>query len=401
MNLFSIDDTRQRCVKANPDSPFELCSDRMQRLFPEYDLDPQGIFLPRETAPRLNFNGLKEILCASTESKANWEAYEKLMAKIQEGNQCHFLDGQIDMTGNRVGLQSFVRSGNTFIRRYLEQVTGIVTGADMHIDHTFFEAMMGLLGQNITSDSNMVWITKTHWPQDIPGSKAFTAEKMIVIARNPLDVMPSFANLLNTHSHSLQVEQSYSKDEPDFWQAWVKQMTLNMKANHTDVLNIITGEIPTYFMRYEDLKLNPVPALTELFCFLFDVETLEGTFAELRIKQVTAQGFSTKTAYKLKDTSLNLNRNLGEYSPEQLAYIKDELTPMLQFWEYNVEPTAIFDLDDAQTKDEITFREFNRTRTLPLCGMMAELEGKFTFGKTQRLMTVPQRIPERVTIKHQ
>lgn len=93
-------------------------------------------------------------------------------------------------------------------------------------------------------------------------------------------------------------------------------MTLNMKVNHADVLNLIAVDIPAYFIRYEDLKLNPEPALLELFSFLFDVETLEGTFAELRIKQVTAQGFQTKTAYKLKNTSLNLNRNVGEYSPE-------------------------------------------------------------------------------------
>ena len=68
----------------------------------------------------------------------------------------------------------------------------------MDIGLTFFEAQMGLLGQNITCDSNRVWITKTHYPQDIPGSAQFKAHKMIVIARNPIDVIPSFANLLNT-----------------------------------------------------------------------------------------------------------------------------------------------------------------------------------------------------------
>ena len=62
---------------------------------------------------------------------------------------------------------------------------------------------MGLLGASITSDSNLVWVTKTHYPSSMPGDKAFKAEKMIVIARNPLDVFPSFANLMNTHSHSL------------------------------------------------------------------------------------------------------------------------------------------------------------------------------------------------------
>lgn len=114
-----------------------------------------------------------------------------------------FLDGQHDLTGNRVAMQSFVRSGNSFLRNCLERITGVYTGADMNIKHTFFEAMMGMLGQYITSDSNLVWVTKTHCPHAIPGDKAFKAEKMIVIARNPIDVITSFANLVNTHSHSL------------------------------------------------------------------------------------------------------------------------------------------------------------------------------------------------------
>lgn len=107
------------------------------------------------------------------------------------------------MTGERVALQSFVRSGNTFIRRYLEQITGVYTGADMDIERTFFSTMLGLLGENVTCDSNRVWITKTHHPQNLPNSTFFTADKMIVIARSPVDVIPSYATLANTFSHSL------------------------------------------------------------------------------------------------------------------------------------------------------------------------------------------------------
>jgi len=51
-----------------------------------------------------------------------------------------FLNGKVDMTGNRIAMQSFARSGNTFLRRYLEQITGVYTGADMNIKETFFEA---------------------------------------------------------------------------------------------------------------------------------------------------------------------------------------------------------------------------------------------------------------------
>ena len=64
---------------------------------------------------------------------------------------------------------------------------------------------MGLLGCEVTSQSNQVWITKTHYPVVLPKQKPFPASKMFVIARNPIDVIPSFALLRNTFSHSLEI----------------------------------------------------------------------------------------------------------------------------------------------------------------------------------------------------
>ena len=43
-------------------------------------------------------------------------------------------------------------------------------------------------------------------------------------------------------------------------------------------------------LRYEDLVLNPVKELTDLFCFLLDVPSIEGTVVESRIKTVTQVG---------------------------------------------------------------------------------------------------------------
>ena len=174
---------------------------------------------------------------------------------------------------------------------------------------------MGLLGQYVTCDSNLVWITKTHYPQDIPGSAPFSAQKMIVIARNPIDVIPSFANLVNTHSHSLEINELYHIDFPDFWESWVTGITEVCRKNHDEVLNSIAKSIPTYFMRFEDLKLRPEPVLTELFCFLLDVPSIEGTIVERRIKEVVASGYKTKTAYALKSTSQSLSRSNYMYSP--------------------------------------------------------------------------------------
>ena len=73
----------------------------------------------------------------------------------------------MNLWGHMVAFQSFPRSGNTFLRRYLEQITGVVTGADMNVEHTVPEIMWGLLGQDTVSDDNLVWVTKTHYPLNV------------------------------------------------------------------------------------------------------------------------------------------------------------------------------------------------------------------------------------------
>ena len=194
---------------------------------------------------------------------------------------------------------------------------------------------MGLLGQGTTCDSNRVWITKTHYPQDFPGSTPFKAHKMIVITRNPIDVIPSYANLANLRSHSLEINEQYHVDFPEFWDQWVRQMTLNLRDNHNVVLDSIAEAIPTFFMRYEDLKINPLAFLTDLFCFLLDVPSIAGTVVERRINEVTQAGFSKVTAYKLKSTASSLNRNAHMYNTAQIDYMKAELANMIRFWKYD------------------------------------------------------------------
>lgn len=253
--------------------------------------------------------------------------------------------------------------------------------------------MMGMLGSNITSDTDMVWITKTHYPQAMPNSKPFAAQKMIVMARNPIDVIPSFANLLNTHSHSLEVNEAYHVDFPEFWQPWVAQMIESMRQNHDEVLNSIARRIPTYFIRYEDLKQDPVPVLKELFCFLLNVPSIEGTVVEKRIIQVSQSGFQTKAAYALKSTSGSLSRSNHMYSAEQINLMKTKLADMIRFWNYDQDgypgerasasvSTNFFDMSDVLDDGagaRVTFRGCNRE--------LATASGaSYEFNKEQKLM---------------
>ena len=128
-------------------------------------------------------------------------------------------------------------------------------------------------------------------------------------------------------------------------------------------------------MRYEDLKINPRPALEGLFCFLLDVPSIAGTVVERRISEVTASGFEAKSAYKLKDTTNNLSRANHMYTEEQMNTIKTELDGFIKFWRYDQSsvgeetPTNFFDIiAEAGTE---TYACYNSTKTLPKCGQMS------------------------------
>ena len=79
--------------------------------------------------------------------------------------QQKFLDAKVGMWGNKVGLASFPRSGNSFIRKFLEQITGITTGNEMTFGDPAYQNV-GLIGEGHAANDR-VWITKTHHPMEV------------------------------------------------------------------------------------------------------------------------------------------------------------------------------------------------------------------------------------------
>ena len=88
-----------------------------------------GQFVPTANAETINFSDLKSILLSK-----DMEKYA-LLNQMTRGGKCLLLDGSFDLNQecDKVSFCSFARSGNTFLRCYLEQVTGVFTGADMNI----------------------------------------------------------------------------------------------------------------------------------------------------------------------------------------------------------------------------------------------------------------------------
>jgi hypothetical protein len=123
VTVYSVNPEMQNTLE-NP-TGFELYSDCFARLYPTYTLDARLRIVPGPETPTVNFNTLKEILL-STDLERNSE-----LAWIEKG--LRFLDGSVDMTGNRVCFASYPRTGNTMTRNYVEAVSGIFSGSDMNL----------------------------------------------------------------------------------------------------------------------------------------------------------------------------------------------------------------------------------------------------------------------------
>ena len=79
----------------------------------------------------------------------------------------------------------------------------------MNIDLTQHILDGNLAGEETVTQDNLNWIVKTHWPLESPlGARQYSAQKAISIVRNPIDVFPSMALLMNTTSHSLKTTVS-------------------------------------------------------------------------------------------------------------------------------------------------------------------------------------------------
>ena len=100
------------------------------------------------------------------------------------------------------------------------------------------------------------------------------------------------------------------------------------------MVSVIGNTVPTYFLRYEDLRLDPERVLSELLQFLLDVDSIEGTIVQERIRKYCMGGYQSKASYKLKSTSSSLSRNRHAYTDEQFKMMKEVLGDYIKFYGY-------------------------------------------------------------------
>jgi hypothetical protein len=165
---------------------------------------------PLPETPKVDFKWLKELLL-STDLERNSE-----LDWIKDSGS-RFLDTSVDMSEDGVCFGSFPRSGNSFLRRTIEDITGVVTGSHFAPKRADTLINAGLMGEGSTCEDNDVWVTKSHVSVFLAARIPYKAKKMILLVRNPIDVIPSLVSLISFMSHSLKPAKPVPELFPDRW----------------------------------------------------------------------------------------------------------------------------------------------------------------------------------------
>ena len=307
---YSMNGPGENCVEER--KRLEKFSERWQRLHKGYILDRHMHIVARPETPVINLKQLMRLLRSKDE--ALW-----LRCKWMFDGKFRFLDGEPN-NSQKVAFCSFPRSGNTFLRKYLELLTGIHTGSDCTLDLDVQFQMQGLSGTHTVDDT--VWIAKSHSPWIMKMIPIFTANKCIVIVRNPLDSMVSMLHMASLFNHSQKVPFDFETTYPSYWDWWVRYSCGQITNWYKQMMHDSKKrQVPMIFVRYEDLVNDPEPQLYTMMRFLLGQYDLTNTNAERRIQEVLGLGSKATVMYSLKDTTKKKNTHLHRLTPEQLAHV--------------------------------------------------------------------------------
>jgi hypothetical protein len=129
------------------------------------------------------------------------------------------------------------------------------------------------MGEGITDGS--VWVKKSHWPMGIPGNALTIGNKYLICVRNPYDVIKSFF-ILNTHFVQGGEINEKVTDFPEAWNKYILECAQDIAGFYKYVIDHIVPSVPTLFIRFEDLRLQPQETLEKVFSFFLDLPSVEG-----------------------------------------------------------------------------------------------------------------------------
>lgn len=214
--------------------------------------------------------------------------------------------------------------------------------------HTLFD----FKGENIVDDT--VWICKTHYPSPVFRAKEADFNKVLCCVRQPLDTLASLMHFFVSFTMDKPIAGEFEKDAPEFWEKFVMDQTDHFKKYHDMVIkDAVEKKVPYYFIRYEDLVNSPLDSLEKSFCFILNVESIEGTVIQKRIREVIGMGHEASVSYKPK--GIGINKNADKFNEKLMAHVMKELEEFNYFFGYTnypegENPVKIFDYKEHSAK---------------------------------------------------
>ncbi len=206
---------------------------------------------------------------------------------------------------NRTALASFPRSGNTWTRVLIENLTGELSGS-IYKDRVFTRESEGV-------------VIKTH------ARDSFKYNKAIVISRKPYDAIESYYHW----------RRDFSNNQGLDWAIHVKEAVQQWKNFHQHWLNINYAK---HIVLYENLLEHPQENLSKMAKFLErqhseqEIATaIEAATIDKLRKNEEAGKSGTRFFRKGKK-----NEGATHFSPEQITLVKTQLGPIAQQLGYNL-----------------------------------------------------------------
>jgi hypothetical protein len=116
-------------TKEGKEDRFETFSEKFNRMYKGLRLNPTNMQIePGPQSEVINLDQLVELF--KSKDEVAWEKSKWIF-----DGKLRYLDGSRNR-GNKIALSSFPRSGNTFMRKYTDLLTGVHTGSDctLHVN---------------------------------------------------------------------------------------------------------------------------------------------------------------------------------------------------------------------------------------------------------------------------
>jgi hypothetical protein len=331
---------------------FKHWSAYKEERFNGFKIDQERMIISSDSAPKLNYDKLMTLFKSKEWTKEDEQEFEETLNKYG----AVYLDGTSLV--NKINFTSYLRSGNSLTRKYLEDITGIITGSNMdnRYSRNFALTLCGFKGEVVWDDS--VWLYKSHIP-NVQGN--FTRQflnKAIICVRNPFDVACSAVQLRLTYTHTLSSKNNIAQEFPEFWDEYLKQ-TMSLYNNFLDYWTKFADsrQLPVYFFRYEDLISNPEQILREVLEFMLGVESIEGMYIEQRLRKTLEPKKDGKTPI-YTPRSGGVIKSMHQYTQKQIDMVLNESHGYLNYFGYS---NLLGNLTEAQ-QDMLREDPFNSFR---------------------------------------